>query len=103
MYTVFAVSEEIDHSYFFKLLKTETFRHIFEANTSGSIDRRGALRWDDFANIKIPIPSIEEQKQIADVLIVADEEIDFLTGKLRVDIDELELENSGTPTAVAVN
>jgi type I restriction enzyme, S subunit len=82
MYTVFTVTADIDHSFLFKLVKTETFRHIFEANTSGSIDRRGGLRWHDFAMIKIPLPSLDEQRRIANLIEVGDEEIRILVEKL---------------------
>ena len=107
MYTVFETNEKVDHSFFFKLLKTELYRHIFEVNTSGSIDRRGGLRWSDFARIKVALPSRPEQRRIAVVLEVCDHELDLqreqlvefkkqkqglmqklLTGQIRVKIDE---------------
>ncbi len=78
MYTVFETDVQVNHSFFYKLLKTETYRHIFEVNTSGSIDRRGALRWKDFANIKVALPSLEEQQRIAAVLEVCEKEIELL-------------------------
>lgn len=48
----------------------------------GSIDRRGGLRWNDFASIKIALPSIEEQTAIAEVLTAADREIELAKEKL---------------------
>src|SRR5438128_1303555 len=49
MYTVFKVDEDqVDTSFLFRLLKTETYRQIFASATHSSIDRRGALRWAGF-------------------------------------------------------
>jgi type I restriction enzyme S subunit len=107
MYTVFETKGEVDHAFFYCLLKTELYRHIFEINTIGSIDRRGALRWNDFAKIKVALPSIAEQRRIAEVLNACDREIELLrqqldalrrqkrglmqkllTGQIRVRVDE---------------
>jgi type I restriction enzyme, S subunit len=82
MYTVFRTKPGIDHSFLFKLLKTELYPCIFEANTNGSIDRRGALRWDDFSRIIIHSPSEPEQRRIAAVLETCDREIDLLQKQL---------------------
>jgi len=46
IYVVFEVmEEEVLPLYLFKLLKTDIYRHIFQVNTSSSVDRRGSLRW----------------------------------------------------------
>ncbi|MFH0728029.1 MAG: restriction endonuclease subunit S [Pseudomonadota bacterium] len=54
MYTVFKTSKEIDDSYLYKVFKSTTYLHIFQVSTSASVDRRGSLRWNEFA--KLPIP-----------------------------------------------
>jgi type I restriction enzyme S subunit len=82
MYTVFRTRAGVDPSFFFKLLKTELYRHIFEANTNGTINRRGALRWDDFARIKVHLPGEPEQRRIAAVLETAYREIELLQKQL---------------------
>jgi type I restriction enzyme S subunit len=82
MYTVFRTKPGVDHGFFWKLIKTELYRHIFEVNTSGSIARRGALRWDEFALIKVFLPTVPEQKRIAAVLNTCDEEIKLLEKQL---------------------
>jgi type I restriction enzyme S subunit len=82
MYTVFRTKPGVDHEFFWKLIKTELYRHIFEVNTSGSIARRGALRWDEFALIKVFLPTVPEQKRIATVLNTCDEEIKLLEKQL---------------------
>ncbi len=79
IYVVFETNQEqVYPPFLYKLLKTEIFRHIFQVSTSSSVDRRGSLRWNEFSTIKIPVPSIEEQKQIAETLNSAQEEINLL-------------------------
>lgn len=82
MYTVFETNGRVDDSFLYQLFKTELYRHIFEAGTSGTIDRRGGLRWKDFANIKVALPSLPEQRRIASALNACDNEIDLLVRQL---------------------
>jgi type I restriction enzyme S subunit len=85
MYTVFKANQQrITDGYLYKLLKTETYRHIFQVNTSASVDRRGSLRWNGFAKLSIPLPSLDEQKEINDVLETAQKEIDLLNRKVEL-------------------
>ncbi len=79
IYVVFEVSiNKVYPLYLFKLLKTDTYQHIFQVSTSSSVDRRGSLRWREFSKIKVPLPPLEEQKQIAQTLSIAQQEIDLL-------------------------
>lgn len=106
MYTVFQTNNRVNDSFLYKLMKTELYRHIFEINTSASVNRRGSLRWNAFSQIKIPLPSLEEQATIADVIDTSDNQIAvakkyldalqtqkkgimqrLLTGQIRVDVD----------------
>ncbi len=82
MYTVFETNNEIDNDFLFAVLKTEEYRKVFESNTSGSINRRGGLRWNDFSNIQIPKPSVEEQSRISGFLSIINQEISLLTARL---------------------
>lgn len=79
IYTVFqADAKTIDDGYFYKLLKTEKLRQIFAANTNASVDRRGSLRWKEFARIHIPLPPLDEQREISAVLDDSKREIALL-------------------------
>lgn len=83
MYTVFSANDRmIDPSFLYLLLKTETYRRVFETMMSASVDRRGSLRWREFAKIPIPLPPIEEQRSILKVLNSADEQITLLDKQL---------------------
>lgn len=69
MYTVFEVdASQVVAEFLRAVLKTETYRQMFEAHTSASVDRRGSLRWKEFAKLPIRLPSIAEQKRIVKVL-----------------------------------
>ena len=79
IYTVFqADATKIDDGYLYKLLKTEKLRQLFAANTNASVDRRGSLRWKEFARIHIPLPPLAEQQQINTILDDAKREVALL-------------------------
>jgi len=75
IYTVFKTSAEVNDAYLFFLFKTELYRHIFEINTSASVDRRGSLRWKEFSQIEVLVPPINEQKRIVEILATWDRSI----------------------------
>lgn len=91
IYTVFRFEPtRVDPRYAFAVLKTETYRHIFEVSTSASVDRRGSLRWREFALLPFPVPPLAEQEAIAEVIetsrtevALVDAEIDALTRQKR--------------------
>ena len=56
MYTVFRTNDQVLPEYLYRLLKTETYRQLFESFTSASVNRRGSLRWKQFATIPITLP-----------------------------------------------
>jgi type I restriction enzyme, S subunit len=83
IYTVFRfASEEMDADYAFAVLKTGLYRHIFEVSTSASVDRRGSLRWSEFSKLPFPVPSLAEQKAIAEVLRTAKVDLDALSTEI---------------------
>lgn len=82
IYCVFKTDSSVHDSYLYKLLKTDQYRQIFQASTSASVDRRGSLRWKEFGNIRIPLPSYTEQAKIASILHTAGLEIHNLQQQL---------------------
>jgi type I restriction enzyme S subunit len=83
MYTVFGVDcERVLPRFLYYVLKTEDYRQIFQRLTSGSVDRRGALRWSLFRTIALHLPPLDEQRRIARTLGAIDQEIALLE-KLR--------------------
>jgi len=83
IYTVFRFApEKVDADYAFAVLKTGLYRHIFEVSTSASVDRRGSLRWSEFSKLPFPLPSLEEQRAIAEVLRTAQTDLDALNTEI---------------------
>ena len=82
MYTVFETTGGVNDAFLYRLLKTELYRHIFEVNTSGTVNRRGRLGWEDFARIKVPLPSEAEQRRIAEFFATVDQEINLQQQRL---------------------
>ena len=79
MYTVFKTdSSKVNDRFLLKVFKTSIYLHIFQANTSASVDRRGGLRWDEFGKIRVPLPELAEQARIDSLLSSARREIDVL-------------------------
>lgn len=78
MYTVFRITGKVLPAFLYRLLKTETYRQIFESFTSASVNRRGSLRWKQFATIPLVLPCVQEQERITTALSVFDREIDLL-------------------------
>ncbi|MCL4865038.1 MAG: restriction endonuclease subunit S [Gemmatimonadales bacterium] len=65
MYTVFEVTDpNVDPRYLFALLKSTPYIKLFRRATSGSVNRRGSLRWPAFKQIQVTLPPIEEQLRI---------------------------------------
>jgi len=83
IYTVFRFDpSKVLGEYAFAVLKTEIYRHIFEVSTSASVDRRGSLRWKEFARLPFPVPPLAEQEAIAEVLHTSKSEIDALDAEI---------------------
>ena len=92
MYTVFKADDtKVDNYFLYTLLKTPLMIYNYQSRIEGSIDRRGGLRWDAFAGIIIKLPSLPEQKAIAEMLTAADNEINIHRKKL----DALRLQKRG--------
>lgn len=83
MYTVFKTIDSINDDFFFRYLKTDRMIYKYQSNMSGSINRRGGLRWNDFKTIEITIPAYEEQCAIAKLFESVDAEIESFEMKLK--------------------
>ncbi|WP_426683578.1 restriction endonuclease subunit S [Xanthomonas translucens pv. undulosa] len=84
MYTIFKTTGRAVDTYLFALLKTEHYRQIFSSAINASVDRRGSLRWKDFQRIHVPLPPVEEQQAIANVLAQSDREVKLIKDQLRL-------------------
>nr|VFK78538.1 MAG: type I restriction enzyme, S subunit [Candidatus Kentron sp. SD] len=75
MYTVFETRDPLLDRFLHLILKSERYRHIFAINTNASVDRRGGLRWKEFAKIRVPLPPRAEQEIITRLFVTVDREI----------------------------
>lgn len=83
MYTVFRTdAKRVDDDFLYHLLKSDTYIEVYRRNMSGSINRRGGLRWADFSQITIPAIELDEQRAIAEMLTTAANEIRLHERKL---------------------
>jgi type I restriction enzyme S subunit len=69
IYIVFTPdTKQANADFLFRLFKTKTYAHLFRAATSSSVDRRGNLRWGEFSQLPLFLPSLPEQQEISNVL-----------------------------------
>lgn len=82
MYTVFKTDDTIVDEFLFRLLKSHSYIHEYQKRMEGSIDRRGGLRWSEFAKIKVEVPEINEQNAINEFLEMGNKELRLLEQQL---------------------
>lgn len=82
MYTVFKTDNTIVDEFLFRLLKSHTYIHEYQKRMEGSIDRRGGLRWSEFAKIKVEVPELNEQNAINEFLEMGNKELCLLEQQL---------------------
>ena len=76
MYVVLKLKETLNPDYFMALVKTNLFFQQMKILLAGSV--RDSLKFNDLCQLEFKMPSIKEQRAIADVLSKADEEIELL-------------------------
>lgn len=81
---------EIDSRYMEALLRTSEATEEMHRYSRGIVDFRLRLYWPEFKNIRICLPPIEEQKEIADFIDRKSQEVDLLINKKEQFISELE-------------
>jgi type I restriction enzyme S subunit len=75
IYTVFKSNGRVSPNYLFRVLKSPLFLHLYQVNTSASVDRRGSLRYKEFSQLPIWLPSRAEQDAITSVFDTIDREL----------------------------
>jgi restriction endonuclease S subunit len=71
----------IDLDYLLYYFKSPRGKHLLGLVSPGGAGRNKTLGQSDFLKLQIPVPSIEEQTAIAQVLQTADKEIQLLKAK----------------------
>ena len=75
IYTAFKSNGRVSPNYLFRVLKSTLFLHLYQVNTSASVDRRGSLRYKEFSQLPIWLPSRSEQDAITSVFDTIDREL----------------------------
>ena len=76
-YTVLRAIVKIDAGYYKQFFKSSNYNKRLNVAVYGIRDGK-QISYDDFGQIKIPVPPIEEQREVAKILSTADHEIDLL-------------------------
>ncbi len=79
MYSVFKLNE-INPEFFDALYQTHWFKHLIKIGCSGSV--RDSLNFNDMADFKVNIPSLQEQTKIANFLSSIDSKIEQAQNQL---------------------
>lgn len=90
-YTVCKPKEEIDPLFHFYLFKTNRMNQIFHQNSQGLVKDTLNLKFEAFAKIKYLVPSLAEQKKIAECLA----EMDKLIAAQGENVDALKEKKKG--------
>jgi len=88
-YTVLEPVREIHNKYFHYLLRSETYRQMYESLSYGVRIGQWELRYHDFKQIPSLYPPIEEQKLISQYLDKKTSQIDSLVEKIQKKIELL--------------
>jgi len=84
MYTVFESDDKlVDKEYLFGLLKSNKLMNIYKHIGAGSINRRKSISYESFGNIKIPLPPLQEQQKIAEILTTVDDKISSIEERIQ--------------------
>ena len=76
-YTVLRAIVKIDAGYYKQFFKSSNYIKRLNVAVYGIRDGK-QISYDDFGQIKIPVPPIEEQREVAKILSTADHEIDLI-------------------------
>lgn len=83
-YTVLRAIVKIDAGYYKQFFKSSNYIKRLNVAVYGIRDGK-QISYDDFGQIKIPVPPIEEQREVAKVLSTADHEIDLLQNSIEAE------------------
>ena len=89
-YVVARPKRPIETPFFEKLLRTPKAIEQMRRHSQGVTDFRLRLYWDEFKNIQVVLPPIEEQRAILSTIATMEKEFDALTAEAQRAIDLLQ-------------
>jgi type I restriction enzyme S subunit len=75
IYTVFSCRDSVEPTFLFRVLKSPAAIGAFQVHEQASVDRRGAVRYRDFARVVVDLPPRSEQRRISQILDTVDDAI----------------------------
>jgi type I restriction enzyme S subunit len=89
-YVVARPKRSLETAFFEKLLRTPKAIEQMRRHSQGVTDFRLRLYWDEFKNIQVALPPIEEQQSILATIAAMEKEFDTLTAEAQRAIDLLQ-------------
>ena len=80
MYVIFSLTKQMNPLFFDSMYQTHRFKHLIKIGCSGSV--RDSLAFNDMADFKVKVPSLEEQIKIANFLSSIDSKIEQVQKQL---------------------
>ena len=71
-YTVWNIDNRVDGDYLERFLRSPAALRYYRSKLRGTTARRRTLPTDVFLKLPVPVPSLDEQRRIADILDRAD-------------------------------
>ena len=81
-YNIFRVIDGSPVSFWDNYLKTNRMMYLYNTIATGSLIEKRRVHFSQFIDLKLPIPSIEEQEKIASFLSLIDKKIELQTEKV---------------------
>ena len=72
IYTVFSCADGVHPPYLERVVKSVPLVEQYKTHEQATVDRRGAVRYRDFARVRVNLPPVIEQVKIAEVLDTLD-------------------------------
>jgi type I restriction enzyme S subunit len=75
IYTVVTCREGVLPQYLINILRSDRLLREYWRLEQATVDRRGSIRYRDFASIRVPLPPLHDQHMMVDVLNGLDSEV----------------------------
>ena len=81
-YTILVPAQNVNADFAVFYFKTPPVIHIFKRHSQGLVDDTLNLKYHHFSQIRLPFPELSEQNRIAEILTIAQNELNLLRKEL---------------------
>lgn len=81
-YTILVPDQKVNADFAVFYFKTPLVIHIFKRHSQGLVDDTLNLKYHHFSQIRLPFPELSEQNRIAEILTIAQNELNLLRKEL---------------------